>query len=161
MMVSNPGAADSATAMISSTVAGGGTNVVNGDYGTIGGGFENVVGTGGSNTVAGGAGNEALGAGSMIPGGANNTALGIGSFAAGFNAKANHNGSFVWADYHSGDYSSTAANQVAIRASGGVFIADAANTNTIELNPSDRRITINNASGTPVVSDPSAVRRPA
>jgi len=133
------------------TVAGGQANSVEGDYGTIGGGSENIVGSQGVGTVAGGAANQALGSGSMIPGGIDNATYGITSFAAGAHAKAMYDGSFVWSDFGPNDYSSTDENQVLFRARGGFYIADAYNVNTIELNPTTRRITINNSSGTPVV----------
>ncbi|MCP4705973.1 MAG: tail fiber protein [candidate division Zixibacteria bacterium] len=57
-----------------------------------------------------------------IPGGAYNDATGAFSFAAGRRAKANHTGTFVWADNTDTDFSSTADNQFLIRASGGVGI---------------------------------------
>jgi len=55
-----------------------------------------------------------------VPGGSGNTAGGQFSFAAGQNAKALHDGAFVWADALAGDFASTANNQFCIRASGGV-----------------------------------------
>src|SRR5205085_11815757 len=51
-----------------------------------------------------------------------NTAAGNYSFAAGRQAKANHNGAFVWADHTFVDFASTGVNQFLIRASGGVGI---------------------------------------
>lgn len=133
------------------TVAGGQTNSVLGDFGTIGGGSENTVGADGNGTVAGGSGNEALGASSTVPGGVLNFAYGITSFAAGRQAKAMHDGSFVWSDFGPNDFASTAANQMSIRARGGVRIADGNNNSIIELDPTARKITINNTSGSPVV----------
>ena len=60
----------------------------------------------------------------MVPGGVGNSARGHYSFAAGFQAKANHTGSFVWADFWgvlpAPDFVSTADNQFSVRASGGV-----------------------------------------
>ena len=44
--------------------------------------------------------------------------------AAGRNAKANHQGAFVWADSQDADFASTAANQFSIRAAGGVRVSD-------------------------------------
>lgn len=49
-------------------------------------------------------------------------AAGDHSFAAGYQAKANHPGSFVWADGIGMDFSSSDANQFVIRASSGVGI---------------------------------------
>src|SRR5437588_6268230 len=58
-----------------------------------------------------------------VPGGAGNTAGGQFSFAAGHDAKALHDGSFVWSDAPGGGFASTGSNQFAIRASGGVQFA--------------------------------------
>jgi hypothetical protein len=57
-----------------------------------------------------------------VPGGYYNTASGNYSFAAGRRAKANHTGTFVWADSTNADFASTGANQFLIRAAGGVGI---------------------------------------
>jgi hypothetical protein len=57
-----------------------------------------------------------------IPGGYSNTVLLPNGFAAGYRAKANHGGSFVWADQTEADFSSTAENQFAVRARAGVMI---------------------------------------
>ena len=55
-----------------------------------------------------------------MPGGNNNTAAGAWSLAAGRRAKANHEGSFVWADATDADFASTNNHQFAVRAQGGV-----------------------------------------
>lgn len=65
------------------TVSGGGGNACNADAGTISGGANNGVG----------------GAQGTVPGGNENVANGTDSFAAGNKAKANHDGSFVLADF--------------------------------------------------------------
>jgi hypothetical protein len=57
-----------------------------------------------------------------VPGGRSNTAQGEYSFSAGRRAKANHDGSFVWADSTNADFASTEPNQFLIRASGGAHI---------------------------------------
>ncbi len=57
-----------------------------------------------------------------MPGGRENLAAGAYSLAAGRRAKANHSGSFVWADDTAADFSSTASKQFAVRASNGVMI---------------------------------------
>ena len=57
-----------------------------------------------------------------VPGGGLNVALGTVSFAAGYRAKANHQGAFVWGDSTPADFASTGNNQFLIRASGGVGI---------------------------------------
>jgi hypothetical protein len=89
------------------------------DFGAVSGGLENSAG-GFASTVSGGTMNEAGGEMSMIPGGHLNTASGEVSFAAGFRAKAVHDGSFVWADGNDFDFESGAANELAARAIGGV-----------------------------------------
>jgi hypothetical protein len=143
------------------TVGGGGAsgmeNHVYDQYGTIAGGLNNrvglpdatngqtvaTVGGGQSNTasnagatVSGGISNTASGLDSMVPGGDSNTAAGSASFAAGRQAKANHNGAFVWADATVADFASTAANQFNVRASGGVRIfSNSALTAGVSLAP--------------------------
>ncbi len=119
------------------TVAGGGpsdidvnpgttNNRATDDYATVGGGGNNQAGNNDGNltnaqygTVAGGQSNTASGLAAAIPGGANNTASGSYSFAAGNNAQAVFNGSFVWADSTGASLSSTGVNQFIARASGG------------------------------------------
>ena len=115
------------------TIGGGGSSDFNGfftvpnpntvldAFGTVGGGLNNTAGS--VATVAGGEGNLASGSHSFIGGGLNNLAAGSSSFAAGNRAKANHDGAFVWADSTAADFASTAANQFAIRASGGVVLS--------------------------------------
>jgi hypothetical protein len=49
-----------------------------------------------------------------------NRASGPYSFAAGCRARADHRGSFVWADLAGYDFASTAENQFSLRAVGGV-----------------------------------------
>ena len=97
------------------TIAGGG-----GEYG--GTSYTNRV-TAGFGTVGGGLGNTSSGLSATVPGGNFNTAAGDYSFAAGNRAYANHQGSFVWADSQSADFTSTTNDQFAVRASGGVQFA--------------------------------------
>jgi hypothetical protein len=104
-----------------STIAGGDENHATGKRSTIGGG-SNSFARGENATVAGGAGNEADGHLSMIPGGFENEATGSFAFAAGRQAQALHNGTFVWADSGTTAFASTAVNQFLIRARGGVGI---------------------------------------
>ena len=47
---------------------------------------------------------------------------GQGSFAAGTQAKATQNGSFVWGDGTNADLTSPAANTFTVRASGGIWL---------------------------------------
>ncbi len=90
------------------SVAFGFNNTASGDFSFIGGGDRNIA-----------SGNYA-----SIPGGYNNRAFGDYSFAAGYEANALHDGSFVWADSTptGNAFSSTAKNQFLIRAYGGVGI---------------------------------------
>lgn len=132
------------------TVSGGGYHNVTGQYATVGGGYSNnattyaTVGGGQSNTasgqrasisggainiasgnyatVGGGYQNTVSGPYATVPGGQLNEAGGGYSFAAGYRAKAVHDGAFVWADSTDADFSSTASNQFLIRAAGGVGI---------------------------------------
>ena len=110
-----------------STVSGGYSNRVDGQYGTIGGGGSNVAGLyggGGHATVSGGQLNTATGFFSAIPGGYSNFAGGDSSFAAGRLARAVHNGSFVWGDNSTTTpIASNAANQFVIRSAGGVHLS--------------------------------------
>jgi hypothetical protein len=114
------GAADAA-------IAGGYGNTIEakaangGAYGFIGGGYGNTV-TGEMAVVGGGMDNTASGLASTVPGGYGNVAAGTTSFAAGYEAHAMTNGSFVWADYSPGaaPLTATKVNQFLVRASGGV-----------------------------------------
>jgi len=110
-----------------STIGGGYANRIqyDGDGATIGGGDSNVIGTNADYTVIGGGyGNVISNAATFatIPGGYQNVAGASYAFAAGRQAKANHQGAFVWSDSQSADFASTANNQFLIRASGNVGI---------------------------------------
>jgi hypothetical protein len=107
------------------TVAGGADNQANSDYTTVGGGHYNN---------AGGYGPTASGHYATVPGGRSNTADGSYSFAAGRRAKANHQGSFVWADSADADFASTGNNQFLIRASGGVGIGTNSPATQLDVN---------------------------
>ncbi|MBD3297896.1 MAG: hypothetical protein GF341_04510, partial [candidate division Zixibacteria bacterium] len=124
------------------TVVGGGiANIAHGQYSMIGGGKNNktwgryAVVCGGGGDEADGDSNVAHGACSVVPGGRRNYANGDFSFAAGFSAKAEHYGSFVWADSNDGDFASSASNQFLIRASGGMGIGsnDIGTTTVLEV----------------------------
>jgi trimeric autotransporter adhesin len=142
--VLNPGTAASTNSVSGDFgTVGGGTANASGQYATVGGGIENAS-SGFGATVAGGANHicsgddAAVGGGflntssnycSTVPGGANNTAGGQLSFAAGYRAKALHDGCFVWADtpsFSGADFASTSTNQFLIRAGGGVGIGTTA-----------------------------------
>ncbi|MGB2986652.1 MAG: tail fiber domain-containing protein [Phycisphaerae bacterium] len=104
-----------------STVGGGLYNNATGPHSTVGGGEANHA-TAGYSTVGGGALNTAGGQQSTVPGGWGNRALGRFSFAAGYNASADHDNTFVWASEEEEQVTSTGPNQFIIRASGGVGI---------------------------------------
>ncbi len=125
------------------TIGGGWQNTIQTDdvHSTIGGGFQNriqinaavsTIGGGAGNTISansyyatisGGWGNtiQAYSPSATIPGGEKNSASSH-AFAAGYRAKANHTGSFVWADYQESDFASTANHEFNIRAQNGVRI---------------------------------------
>ncbi len=86
-----------------STIAGGNGNIVLDSSAFIGGGEQNYIYPGGTYAT--------------IPGGSFNTASGSNSFAAGQNASANDNGSFVWSD--GAFVSSFGPNTFTAHASGG------------------------------------------
>ncbi len=101
-----------------STISGGTANTTSGDFATIGGGQNNNA-SGDYSYLGGGFGHNVSGNYAAIPGGNSNTAAGANSFAAGTNAHALHNGSFVWCDASGQSLASTRANQLSVRASGG------------------------------------------
>jgi hypothetical protein len=123
------------------TIAGGVSNDIgtNSDYSAIGGGFDNNIAANSDyTTIAGGDGNDigtnsdhsAIGGGfdnniaanslfATIPGGRENAATDY-AFAAGRQAKANHQGAFVWADSTAADFASTGNDEFDVRATGGV-----------------------------------------
>jgi hypothetical protein len=105
------------------TIGGGFANTINADsdYATVGGGDRNNA-FGNFATVGGGRQNLASGDFATVVGGDTNKAMGDYSFAAGRRAKANHNGSFVWADSTDEDFASTAEDQFLVRANGGAVI---------------------------------------
>jgi hypothetical protein len=121
------------------TVGGGASNAAGGNYATIGGGegntasspcatigggeFNNVSGLGA--TVGGGLGNNASDNYATICGGIGCTASGQASFAGGTQARAGHNGSFVWADDNPYTFASTTANQFRVRSVGGAAFVTA------------------------------------
>jgi len=118
-----------------STVGGGYGNTAGGGDATVGGGNVNqasascaTVGGGAGNqasmyyaTVSGGSGNTASAYAATVGGGYNNTAASSYSFAAGRRAKidAAHMGAFLFADGDDFDFNSSAANEFAVRATGG------------------------------------------
>jgi hypothetical protein len=114
------------------TVAGGFSNTASGSMATVGGGRINTA-SGFYSTVIGGSRNTASGRYSTVLGGNENTAAGDYSCAAGFRAKANDYGTFVWSG--GDEFISTGNYQFLINALGGVGI----NTN----NPAGFALNVN------------------
>jgi hypothetical protein len=129
-------------------ILGAGSNAINSSYGaTVGGGFSNSIGNSAYATITGGAVNSATGASfaavlggsnnavsaqfAAVAGGQNNAASGDYSFAAGRRAKAEAQGSFVWADSTPLDYRAglfngpTLTNSFNVRATGGINLVTA------------------------------------
>jgi trimeric autotransporter adhesin len=100
------------------TVGGGGGNTASSFFATVGGGESNVA-SGNHASILGGGSNTASGLLATVVGGNSNSATAARSLAAGTQAKANHDGSFVWADSNFFDFASTANNQFSVRATGG------------------------------------------
>jgi hypothetical protein len=111
-------------------VVGGAHNTASSDFSTamgyyaVAGGYASTAM--GSFTSASGFGSTAMGYSTVASGsvstatGEFTTASGIRSMAAGTQARAIHQGAFVWADSHYADFSSTANDQVSFRCTGGV-----------------------------------------
>jgi hypothetical protein len=122
----------------SGTIAGGEANTLSGAVASIGGGSGNYC-PGYFATIGGGLRNTNGGDGAVIPGGTWNTAVGQFSFAAGRGAQARHRGAFVWADGSDSSqvawdpvtrpFASTAPNEFSVRATGGVRLVSAIDTN--------------------------------
>ena len=126
------------TSSLDAAIAGGVNNAIlpNAGYSFIGGGESNrtasgssVIGGGNGNVVTSGTQNSTIGGGldntnegnsATVPGGSYNLASGVDSFAAGDQAQAVNDGSFVWADAEGTPYASTANNQFDVRAGGGI-----------------------------------------
>jgi hypothetical protein len=115
-----------------STVGGGTTNSAGEPHATVAGGGGNVA-NGWAAAVGGGEVNTASGSTATVPGGYMNTAAGSYSLAAGRRAKANHGGTFVWADSTDADFTSTGVNQFLIRAGGGVGIGTVSPTEALTV----------------------------
>jgi len=110
---------------LASTIGGGSGNVIqtNATGGVIAGGSGHVIQTNAQNgAIGGGSGNVISNSANYgaIPGGVQNAVGGSYGFAAGRQAKAAHQGAFVWADSTGTDFVSTSNNQFNVRAGGGV-----------------------------------------
>jgi hypothetical protein len=130
--------------VVGGSIGGGSSNRVTDSFGTVGGGRTNRAGNDNANhldaifatvsggedndasgpwsTVGGGYHNSASGGSATIPGGAFNEAAGAYSFAAGHQAKATHDGCFVWGDSNFGAINCGAPNRFVARATGGVYL---------------------------------------
>ena len=129
------GGEQNTASQVDATVGGGYANTASGASATVAGGFGNHASdnfTGNAATVGGGSFNTASGEGATVPGGKFNVATNR-AFAAGYRAKALHDGTFVWADWNAFDFVSTAANQFLIRASSGVGIGTADTTHSLTV----------------------------
>ena len=127
---------------LESTIAGGLSNQTTDNYSAVTGGRQNVAGNGNADaedkpyaSVSGGYENQAGGAYSAVPGGYGNQALGDYSFAAGNQAQvdAKHPGVFLFADSKDSAFQSTAPNEFAARATGGVRFVTAIDGNGTPL----------------------------
>ena len=147
------------------SAVGGGTDnniAANAAYGTLAGGRSNQIGTNAAYSAIGGGYSNNIAANASyatIPGGYQNAATNY-AFAAGRRAKANHTGSFVWADSTDADFASTTSNQFNIRATGGVGIGTADPAATLDVygpqnigTSSDGIVNIGNSSGFHVTLD--------
>lgn len=101
------------------SIAGGEANEAYGDASFVGSGEENSA-SGAYAAIPGGQGNQAYGYYSSVPGGAWNWAQGRYSLAAGCNAYALNDGSFVWGDGDCDYTQSQEPNQFVVDAAGGV-----------------------------------------
>jgi hypothetical protein len=108
------------------TVAGGAGNTAGAARATVGGGLANhaasIYGT-----IGGGYGNVSSGSYSTVPGGFGNQAAGDYSLASGHRAIIDpvHAGAFLHADSNGLDFRSAAADEFAVRATGGVRLVTA------------------------------------
>ena len=127
------GGSDNIASAENSIVSGGVGNTASAPGSFSGGGDGNAA-TGTASAAIGGVGNEATGFVSFVAGGANNNADGFSSFAAGRRAKAEQDGTFVWADNTDATFASTGINQFLIRAGGGVGIGTNAPNSQLHVN---------------------------
>lgn len=118
------GAGNEATTL--ATVGGGQSHDALGQFSFVGGGSNNdTMGSGAA--ILGGFDNIANGEAATVAGGRSNRANGAHSFSAGYNAQANHSGSFVWADPGRGAVftPSYGSNQFFVCTTGGIRLTRA------------------------------------
>jgi trimeric autotransporter adhesin len=126
------GGGDHNTSSVGFAAVGGGYgNTSSGGLATVGGGQDNTS-SGYTTTVGGGSFNQATNDYATVPGGFDNLAGGQYSFAAGQQAQALHQGSFVWADSQNSTFASTTTDQFNVRATGGVRFETAGAGATID-----------------------------
>ena len=101
------------------TIAGGANNNATEKFATIAGGNGNLA-SGVASSINGGRDNQAAGAYSTVVAGRDNLAKGHYSLSAGRQAKAVHDGAFVWADATGSELQSQQPHEFRVRASGGV-----------------------------------------
>ena len=123
---------------IDAAIGGGSNNTIGGSAleATIGGGIGNrIQGGGNAGTICGGVQNtiQTNALWGTIPGGFRNLIGGSFCFAAGRRAIANHDGTFAWADSTDFDFSSTATNEFAVRATGGVRFVSGVDSNGVPV----------------------------
>jgi hypothetical protein len=132
------GGAGNSTSGLQATVAGGLSNTVSDNYSVVAGGRQNVAGNRNDDSedtpfasVGGGYENQAGGAYSTVPGGYGNQALGDYSFAVGNEAQidSEHPGVFLFADSNDSAFVSSAPDEFAARATGGVRFVTALDAN--------------------------------
>jgi hypothetical protein len=124
----------------SSTISGGDGNTIQAYQSAIGGGQMNMIQTAASfSTIGGGRFNTNGGAWATVPGGMLNLAGGVCSLAAGYRAKALHQGALVWADSAEADFSSVTNDTFNVRAQNGVRIHS---DTGIHLDAADRPIVV-------------------
>ncbi|MBD3218649.1 MAG: hypothetical protein GF310_10260 [candidate division Zixibacteria bacterium] len=106
-----------------SVIAGGTENYMgSAAHATICGGLDHTA-YGDHSSILGGESNYTDSSYSTVAGGYNNYAVGTASFAAGYQARASHNGSFVWQEYDEGNnFYSSGENQFLVKATGGFGI---------------------------------------
>ena len=134
-MATVAGGGNNTATTFGATVAGGLVNVASGMYATVGGGNNNTASAQNA-TVAGGFLGQATNSYATVAGGSYNLAGGQNSFAAGRMARAQHDGSFVWADSSVSMYfNSISTNEFAVRAAGGVRLVTSGAGLTLDGQP--------------------------
>lgn len=134
------GGKDNEASAVSSTVGGGLENEASEEYSAVLGGFQNTA-SGNSSFVGGGRNNIASGFYGVVIGGEGSTASKNYTLAAGRQAKALHEGAFVWADSAGADFVSIAEDEFAVRASGGVRLVSGTATATLAPNATSWSVT--------------------